>query len=306
MPATPEAQYNAAFEWYRKTPGKNSQLERVYNHGYTKDRLNDLLYELKKAHNISETDIQLYLSSIAKKEVSVIEEVGASPVIPPVVVVEGQGSVVPPASPAVENNPDPILVPETNVPPVTPSDAGEADAGAEAVIENKKMREEFPFLNEPDCPEVFFVVVGKKISAWNAYQVAHKQLQDADSGLATLLEEERAKITKIAVENFEENQALYDELHYYQQNKAILGNHTLFKDFRINRAREEAKAKVEAMSGEDLQKYVGSSKTFLSRKKKEIAAAEKAGDVKEVAALIESRDLRQYELELVNKRLAAL
>lgn len=168
--------------------------------------------------------------------------------------------------------------------------------GAEVVSFDKPIREEFPFLNEKDCPEVLLVVVGKKMTAYKLYQAAHSKLEDIENGTLTATEEEQSALAKEVEENYRENIALWDELNYYAQKHEFLGKHALFTE--INSAKE-----VEFMKMDDLFKYRNSSAKFFTDKKKLLVKhAENLEKVAEINAQIKERE---YKLDLVNQKINA-
>lgn len=156
------------------------------------------------------------------------------------------------------------------------------------------IRDEFPFLNEADCPEIMFVVVGKRISAYRRYQGLHAKLQDALANPGSVTDEEQAKLAADTQEANAENIALWDELKYYNDHKEILGKHPLFKE-------SVAKKEVEAMTTEELAKFRTSSATFISKKKKALEAKGVTEDKK--AELEQAIKDRQFKLSLVNAKL---
>ena len=65
LPKSKTEQFNKAFELYRKSPHKNLGVERRLNMaGFTEDGLQNLLYDLKQLHGISDVEVKNY-----KKEV---------------------------------------------------------------------------------------------------------------------------------------------------------------------------------------------------------------------------------------------
>ena len=158
----------------------------------------------------------------------------------------------------------------------------------------KPVREEFPFLNEEDCPEVFFIVVGKKITAYKKWQDAQQQLSAIEQEPQTATPEEVKELAIIAETNFRENQALYDELNHYNLNGEILGKHSLFRE-------NVAKREVESMTTAQLSKYRNSSaKYFTDKKNLLIKHADNAEKVAEINQQVEDR---KYKLSLVNAKL---
>lgn len=62
LPAAPETQFNEALLWYMKSPVPNPGLVRSYNQqGYSVQRLSELLYDLKKAFDIKDSDITVVM-----------------------------------------------------------------------------------------------------------------------------------------------------------------------------------------------------------------------------------------------------
>jgi len=86
-----------------------------------------------------------------------------------------------------------------------------------------KLRQEFPFLKETDCPNELKILVADKMTAFENYKKAHEDLFSAES------EEEFAKASGDTVENFINNREIFDELNYYKENGKILGKHPIFQ-----------------------------------------------------------------------------
>lgn len=264
-PQSKHEQFNKAYELYKQSPDKNLSVERNLNRiGYTDSGLENLLYDLQKMHGITDTEI-------------------ANPVVVNEIVVEAEEVA-------------PGIIGSTFNPETLEGDIKQAidDLKATEQEESKPLREEFPFLNATDCPEVFYIVVGKKISTYKAWQDAQQKLAaiEAKEVEATGDEVEALAITAEAC--FRENQELYDELNHYAVNGEILGKHPLFRE-------SVAKREVEAMTLEQLSKFRNSSaKFFTDQKKKLIKYAENADKIAEIKSNIEDR---KYKLDLVNAKL---
>ncbi len=86
-----------------------------------------------------------------------------------------------------------------------------------------KIRDDFPFLKEPDCPHELIILVGYKISAYHKYKECHKLLF-----ACTSLEDCKNNARSI-IENYQENRLIYDELEFYKEHKHCLGKHPIFK-----------------------------------------------------------------------------
>ena len=256
LPKSKTEQFNKAFELYRKSPHKNLGVERRLNMaGFTEDGLQNLLYDLKQLHQISDVEVKNY----NKEELDPTEETTTEAI-----------------EKTSTNSNEEIKTVET----------------IETVDESKSIREEYPFLNDKDCPEELLIVVGKKIGAWKRYQELHAQIQNFD--VEKDGEEALTKLTAEATAEFEDNQALDAELKHYAENKEVLAAHPSLVEFRI-------KKEVEAMSNDELHKFVQSSKTFFSRVPKDLQKfkddAEKIADIKKKAAD------RELKLTLVKNKL---
>lgn len=89
----------------------------------------------------------------------------------------------------------------------------------------KTFREEFPFLNSPDCPIELEALASRKFGKYHLYVNLHRKLRDCTSL------EECANISKELIDNYIENRIIWDELNYYNNNKKILGKHPIFLEF---------------------------------------------------------------------------
>ncbi len=91
---------------------------------------------------------------------------------------------------------------------------------------NRRLREDWPFLNNPDCPPELQILVSKKITAYHTYVDAHKKLFDC-----TNLDEQFETVKQLT-EAFIENQAIFRELNHYKQHNRPLGEHPLFEEYQ--------------------------------------------------------------------------
>lgn len=102
------------------------------------------------------------------------------------------------------------------------------------------MREQFPFLYEADCPREYKELYAQKKIALDDYLRHHNQLLQAyynpDGSLKKQPSfglEETFLSAKAAIDGFNENQLIYDEFNYYQDNKKVLGVHPVFRVFKL-------------------------------------------------------------------------
>lgn len=262
--------FNKAFELYKQTPNKNIGLETKLNRvGYTDEFLEALLYDLKQLNSI--TDLELVeAKTVANSEKSVIEidvdfeRVGS---------VSTEASTEAPAEVSTEAKSDFNFTPEQD--------------------DQKSLREEFPFLNDEKCPQIMYVVVGKRIAAFKRYQELHEKLQQVETGELQLSEEEKRQLVEDTEKAYSDNRALWEELNHYAENGEILGKHELFRQNQLEK-------EVNEMTKEELVKFISSSATFFSRKKVELA---KAKDADKTAKIQVSIDEREFKLKLVNEKL---
>ena len=315
--------FNQAFALYKESPDKHLGTESKINRiGFTDDSLQNLLYDLQKMHNITDTDIASVASEIEQKELDLNLAVEA---LNKLTTAKKKNQTKIKAAVAVVDQltvelEEMQLMPEVEeeVAPVVPSVPGEGlqeefTTLAEKVLEHTEtptnatkdfkmvngeelepLRTEFPFLNDKDCPEVMFVVVGKRISAYRRYQEQHAKLQEVLAGTVTVTEEEQTALATETQKSFDENQALWDELNHYNTTGEILGKHPLFRE-------SVAQKEVNAMTVDQLAKYRTSSATFISKKRTALKAKGLSEDKK--AELLEAIADREYKLGLVNTKL---
>lgn len=167
---------------------------------------------------------------------------------------------------------------------------------APASEERKKLRDDFPFLKEEDCPLELKALVTDKINAYEEYVVAHNQLLKHANKEIELSEEQVQELTKKSVEAFELNREIYEELNYYRANGKVLGKHPIFKTLTLKR-------EVNSMSQDALLSFRDSSPKFFSTKKSDLTKAGK--DQVKVDKINASVAARTAKLELVNIRLGS-
>lgn len=162
-----------------------------------------------------------------------------------------------------------------------------------SIKDSLSIREEFPFLNEKDCPNELKILVSDKITAWKKYQDLQTVLANEENNLT---KDELGNVAAEAVALFEENQLIYEELDFYKNNGVVLGNHPVFKTISLQR-------EVDEMSQDDLLKFNKSSPKYFSDNKKSLEAAN--ADQNELLQIkIKNRiHSRTEKLNLVNKKL---
>jgi hypothetical protein len=156
-----------------------------------------------------------------------------------------------------------------------------------------KVREDFPFLNADDCPDKLKILVADRISAWYKYKEAHAELLKHANGEA-LTDAQILELVQTAVEKFELNKEIWEELNHYKEHGEILGNHAIFADEMLAKA-------VNAMNVKELMKRQKSLRTYVSRDTKKLETAKDEESKGKIAAKV--ADWKK-ELDLVDAKLA--
>lgn len=308
LPESKHDQFNAAYELYKQSEGKNLGTERNLNRiGFTETGLQNMLYDLQQMHHITDLEIAEGLIS---------EAVEASPEKTEIVLADLTKAELQKYAEGNELTFDKKMTKAQMIESIELQMAAkladievvdEVDANAETHAPNfekfahdvvdedlKPVREEFPFLNAADCPDVFYIVVGKKITAYKHWQEAQQTLAAIQTGDKTATEDEVKELAVIAETNFRENQALYNELNHYATTGEILGKHSLFRE-------SVAKKEVDAMTMADLSKYRNSSAKYFTDKKKLLT--KHADNAEKVAEINQQIEDRKYKLSLVDAKL---
>jgi len=319
LPKSKSDQFNKAFELYRQTPDRDQHQERTYNSGFSDSSLANLLYDLQKLHKISDVEkrtpvdvpvIELqeeltpeaieFINSHGREEYDKQKDQrfgtgdpdGDSDLGETEEIKNAEGNLDLQAAAELEV----VVTPEVStaseekkVIDFTPSPETE---------ERKRLRDEFPFLDDEDCPIELRALVTDKVSAYRKYCVAHNQLQAHQNGTAVITDEaELQNVTKLAVEEFAANRAIYDELNYYKAQGKILGVHPIFQSLTLQR-------EVNSMNKELLEKYVAGAKQFMTTKKGQLTRA--VNDPEKTADLNAAIDGFNQKLVLVNRKLETL
>lgn len=90
------------------------------------------------------------------------------------------------------------------------------------VTNNKTLREDWPFLSEPDCPPELKILVSNKITAYYNYVKAYNDIHKATTA------SEQINNVSYLVENYIENHLIFKELKHYKKHKKVLGKHPIF------------------------------------------------------------------------------
>ncbi|MGJ8760378.1 MAG: hypothetical protein ACSHXA_07510 [Polaribacter sp.] len=282
LPASKVSQFNEALQLFRKCPGKNLGQERFYNQaGYTKANLDNLNYDLKKLVNITDADIRrAAVKKVADDALILsIDSDGGS--------TDGGKALKIDKTFTDEE----LKLAEHSWKAVETKEEV-FTAAPDEVKTQIKLRDEFPFLNDDNCPEEFYILVGKKFNYYDAWVKAHAGLlvtiddvNKDDSPIAMTDEEVSAEALK-AVENFEVNQSIWKELNYYKEEGKILGEHPIFIERKL-------KESVESLIVETATKRISNLDNYIRRDNKKAEKATTDADKEKYLKKVE-----EWEIEL--------
>ena len=99
----------------------------------------------------------------------------------------------------------------------------------ESASRSYSLREEWPFLGEPDCPPELKILAADKITAYRNFVSEHKKLYSC-----TTLEECLAAAKK-CVFFYCQNRKIVSEFAYYKEHGTVLGRHPVFQEMNHRR-----------------------------------------------------------------------
>lgn len=96
----------------------------------------------------------------------------------------------------------------------------------EQITKREKFRDNWPFLNEPNCPPELKILAADKISAYHRYTRAHSLLFDCVTA------EEQLATVKVLIRSYLENRSIIAEFVHYKEHGHGLGKHPVFRQLR--------------------------------------------------------------------------
>jgi hypothetical protein len=179
--------------------------------GPTKSNREMLEYQLCKYVGISEKE-----TAVIKKQKQAVK---ASPAVfkPLPAVTEKNISKVKVSEPVIAKSAEPV-----KAKPVAPEIKKTIPVPPEAPV--VKLREEYPFLNDPKCPDELKILVADKITAHKNYCDAHSQLSGCTN------DEDLFLTSRDVVENYLDNKLIFEELNHYKKTGKLLMEHPIFED----------------------------------------------------------------------------
>lgn len=211
----PRDQYAKLLDEYRK----EATAKQVWHFqlGYTPEKLENLIYELKRMFLISEKEIVLAFNG-SKAKVSENNSLES----------DRAGKSAAEIAEMIKNHSDlkakNAIVPSSNEVLLNlPDDAKEG----------LKIRDEYPFLNDSNTPDEYKVLVADKISAYKNYAMLHAQALGADENGEP--DEALYLLAKDAMKEWTLNQEIKEELDFYRDsNGKILGKNPKLAELKQN------------------------------------------------------------------------
>lgn len=166
----------------------------------------------------------------------------------------------------------------------------------ETVRKTIRFREEFPFLNDKDCPNEFKILVSDMFSAYDLYRESHEMLVKIPDDVAS---EETFRWAKTAVEKYLDNREMWEELEYYREHRTILGKAKIMQDLA-------EKTDIKSLSDLELVKLLNNAKSNISKGKNDLEKAD--NDEKKLKAQnkiekwTSKKDMLEQEIETRKKK----
>ena len=99
-------------------------------------------------------------------------------------------------------------------------------AAGDAASRRRSLRDDWPFLGDPDCPQELKILAADKITAMRGFAEAHAGLYSCATP------EEAYETASKCILFYCQNRRIVSEFAYYKEHKAVLGRHEIFEDSR--------------------------------------------------------------------------
>lgn len=91
--------------------------------------------------------------------------------------------------------------------------------------EDYRLRNQWPFLADPECPPELKLLISDKITA---YTICVSEYDNLTAGT----HEDQLRSVSRLVDNFINNHRIFKELEHYNKNKSVLGEHEVFSQYK--------------------------------------------------------------------------
>ena len=158
------------------------------------------------------------------------------------------------------------------------------EAIPEVMKQSIRIREKYPFLKDPTCPDELKIMVADMFTAYDTYREEYTKLDPANT------QDENYNHSAVVVENYLNNRAMWEELDYYKENNTLLGKHPIFETLKL---REE----IHALTDIQLAGKLNNVKSSLTKSKKAIESAKNENDLAEAKERLEKWTLVKTEVD---------
>lgn len=143
--------------------------------------------------------------------------------------------------------------------------------------ESIKLRTQFPFLREANCPKELHLVVAELITAYEEFAAKQPLLHKHMSQ-----EEKTALVKDVNLAYINKSEA-FDELQHYKETGTLLGKHPVFEQLK-------AEEEIMKMNAADLAKKINNLTGNINRNKTKFDSAETPEKKQKYKALYESQE----------------
>lgn len=162
------------------------------------------------------------------------------------------------------------------------------DSITRTAVRSKSLREEWPFLDDPDCPPELKILAADKITALRNFAREHERLSSCDS-LEACLETARK-----CVFFYCQNRKILSEFAYYKEHGAVLGKHPIFEEY----ARRQELVDMGIL---DLERRRSNLRDAIWRLEKQLRMGERPDLAERRQELVETK---RRELAVITKMIA--
>lgn len=156
---------------------------------------------------------------------------------------------------------------------------------SETVIRQRGLREDWPFLSNPDCPPELKILAADKITAYAGFAREHEKLYAATSL------EQCLDTAKNCVKFYCQNRKIFSEFAYYKEHGVILGKHPIFEEMKHRR-------ELLSMGILDMERRRNNLRDAIWRLRKQIRLDERP-DLE--ASRMDLLDAKERELAEINR-----
>lgn len=276
----PRQRFNSALTLLNSAPHQTANI-RFYNvAGYSKDRLDALLYDLQKAYDITNAEKRRISQDLRKVEKAKMEADKKEELAR----LEAERKKAPSGTKLVITG-------------GKQSQAAELLEKVEQVTgKGLKIADEFPFLDEDDCPDELKVLVADKLKAFRDFckaqeDVVKRLYRDGEE----VSDEELYDISNGMLEDWKLNQQIYAELNHYKKEGKVLGEHPKVRKLYLEN-------EVRDLSGKKLKSEIKRVSRNLGNNRDNLKNAKDEERRQEIQQRVDDYELELKVLEAENER----